>query len=156
MFAVVVNAVGYKDLHREIGYVNFGIWSDRCGLGVGKFFLLCVWLLSCCFSCLIGWLFVSLKTDIGFVCLSLKADLFCFTTISVAFLIFLIFVGCAIGCVVAFFGVFHQEKGLIVATCIPIVLMSAIEFTVGLLTEFRLSEYLKHLHKLSQAYHSNL
>lgn len=60
-----------------------------------------------------------------------------------------------IGCVVAFFGVFHQEKGLIIATCIPIVLMSAIEFTVGLLTEFRLSEYLKHLHKLSKSYNSN-
>ena len=54
-----------------------------------------------------------------------------------------------IGCVIAFAGMFHQEKGLIVATCIPIVLMSAIEFTVGLLTEFRLSEYLKHLHKLT-------
>ena len=60
-----------------------------------------------------------------------------------------------IGCIVAFFGVFHQEKGLIVATCIPIVLMSAIEFTVGLLTEFRLTEYLKHLHKLSQNFQSN-
>jgi hypothetical protein len=56
-----------------------------------------------------------------------------------------------IGCIVAFFGIFHQEKGLIIATCIPIVLMSAIEFTVGLLTEFRLTEYLKHLHKLSQS-----
>ena len=47
-------------------------------------------------------------------------------------------------------GIFHQEKGLIIATCIPIVLMSAIEFTVGLLTEFRLTEYLKHLHRLTQ------
>lgn len=59
-----------------------------------------------------------------------------------------------IGCLVAFMGLFHQEKGLIVATCIPIVLMGGIEFTVGLLTEFRLSEYLKHLHTLSQLYHS--
>jgi hypothetical protein len=56
-----------------------------------------------------------------------------------------------IGCIIAFLGIFHQEKGLIVATCIPIVLMAAIEFTVGLLTEFRLTEYLKHLHKLSQS-----
>ena len=56
-----------------------------------------------------------------------------------------------IGCLIAFLGIFHQEKGLIIATCIPIVLMSAIEFTVGLLTEFRLTEYLKHLHKLSQS-----
>lgn len=55
------------------------------------------------------------------------------------------------GCMIAFGGLFHQEKGLIVATCIPIVLMSAIEFTVGLLTEFRLTEYLKHLHKLTLA-----
>lgn len=61
-----------------------------------------------------------------------------------------------IGCVIAFLGIFHQEKGLIVATCIPIILMSAIEFTVGLLTEFRLTEYLKHLHRLSQTIHSNL
>jgi len=53
------------------------------------------------------------------------------------------------GCMVAFGGMFHQEKGLIVATCIPIVLMSAVEFCIGLLTEFRLTEYLKHLHKLS-------
>ena len=55
----------------------------------------------------------------------------------------------AFGCFIAFGGLFHQEKGLIVATCIPIVVMSAIEFTVGLLTEFRLTEYLKHLHKLT-------
>lgn len=55
----------------------------------------------------------------------------------------------AFGCFVAFAGLFHQEKGLIVATCIPIIVMSAIEFTVGLLTEFRLTEYLKHLHKLT-------
>lgn len=54
-----------------------------------------------------------------------------------------------LGCIIAFGGLFHQEKGLIVGTCIPIVIMAAIEFTVGLLTEFRLSEYLKHLHRLS-------
>ena len=61
-----------------------------------------------------------------------------------------------IGCIIAFMGLFHQEKGLIIATCIPIVLMAAIEFTVGLLTEFRLSEYLKHLHVLSQTINSKL
>jgi len=55
----------------------------------------------------------------------------------------------AIGCFIAFGGLFHQEKGLIVSTCIPIILMSAVEFTVGLLTEFRLTEYLKHLHKMT-------
>jgi len=52
-----------------------------------------------------------------------------------------------IGCAVAFWGVFQQEKGLIVGTCIPVVLMSAIEFSIGLLTEFRLSEYFKQLHR---------
>lgn len=54
-----------------------------------------------------------------------------------------------IASVVAFFGLFHQEKGLIVSTCIPIIIISAVEFSVGLLTEFRLSEYLKHLHRLT-------
>lgn len=53
------------------------------------------------------------------------------------------------GSFVAFAGLFNQEKGLIVATCIPIILISAIEFAVGLLTEFRLTEYLKHLHLLT-------
>lgn len=52
-----------------------------------------------------------------------------------------------IGCFVAFIGLFHQEKGLIIGTCIPIVLLSAIEFSVGLLTEFRLSEYFKQLNR---------
>ncbi len=61
-----------------------------------------------------------------------------------------------IGCILAFLGVFHPEKGLIIATCIPIVLMAAIEFTVGLLTEFRLIEYLKHLHRLSQSVYPTL
>jgi len=61
-----------------------------------------------------------------------------------------------IGCIIAFMGIFHQQKGLIVATCIPIVLMSAIEFSVGLLTEFRLTEYLKHLHKFSQSLNTKL
>lgn len=52
-----------------------------------------------------------------------------------------------LGCFVAFAGIFHQEKGMIIATCIPIILLSAIEFGVGLLTEFRLSEYLRQLNK---------
>jgi len=52
-----------------------------------------------------------------------------------------------LGCFVAFAGIFHQEKGMIIATCIPIILLSAIEFGIGLLTEFRLSEYLKQLNK---------
>ncbi len=61
-----------------------------------------------------------------------------------------------IGCMLAFLGLFHQETGLIGATCIPIVLMAGIEFTVGILTEFRLSEYLKHLHRLTESTHSTL
>lgn len=52
-----------------------------------------------------------------------------------------------LGCIIAFAGVFHQEKGLILSMCIPIVLMSGIEFAIGLLTEFRLSEYLRILNK---------
>lgn len=52
-----------------------------------------------------------------------------------------------LGCLVAFAGVFQQEKGMIIATCIPIVLLSGIEFGVGLLTEFRLSEYLRQLNR---------
>lgn len=54
------------------------------------------------------------------------------------------------GCLIGFMGIFHIEKGLIGATCIPIVLMAMMEFGVGILTEFRLTEYLKHLHKLSE------
>jgi len=50
-----------------------------------------------------------------------------------------------IGCFIAFAGIFHQEKGLIIGTCIPIVLLSAIEFSIGLLSEFRLSEFQKQL-----------
>lgn len=60
-----------------------------------------------------------------------------------------------IGCILGFLGIFHPNKGLIGATCIPIILMAAIEFSVGLLTEFRLSEYLKHLHKVSEFVHSS-
>lgn len=52
-----------------------------------------------------------------------------------------------LGCFVAFAGIFHQEKGLIIGTCIPIVFLSAIEFGVGLLTEFRLSEYIRQLQR---------
>ena len=52
-----------------------------------------------------------------------------------------------LGSLLAFAGLFHIEKGLIVGTSIPIVLLSGIEFGVGLLTEFRLSEYLRQLKK---------
>lgn len=53
----------------------------------------------------------------------------------------------AIGMMVAFYGIFDQEKGLIIATCIPIVLIAGIEFGVGLLTEFRLFELLRQIEK---------
>jgi len=52
-----------------------------------------------------------------------------------------------IGSFVAFAGLFHIEKGLILGTCIPIVLLSGIEFCVGLLTEFRLFEFIKQLRR---------
>jgi hypothetical protein len=57
--------------------------------------------------------------------------------------IYLMFIGafCAVG------GIFTTEKGLIMGTTIPIVLLSGIEFGVGLLTEFRLKEYLRILQK---------
>lgn len=54
-----------------------------------------------------------------------------------------------ISSIIAFLGLFHQEKGLIVSCCVPIIIISAVEFSIGLLTEFRLTEYLKHLHKLT-------
>lgn len=53
----------------------------------------------------------------------------------------------ALGMLIAFYGVFDQEKGLIIATCIPIVLMAGIEFGVGLLTEFRLFEMSRTIEK---------
>jgi hypothetical protein len=52
-----------------------------------------------------------------------------------------------LGSIVAFLGIFSSEKGLIMGTCIPVVLLSGIEFGVGLLTEFRLWEYLRVLEK---------
>jgi hypothetical protein len=51
------------------------------------------------------------------------------------------------GALTAFSGIFLQEKGLIMGTAIPIVLFAAIEFSIGLLVEFRLSEYQRQLHK---------
>ncbi len=48
---------------------------------------------------------------------------------------------------IAVIGAFMLEKGLIIGTCVPIILFAAIEFTMGLLMEFRLSEYLRQLKK---------
>ncbi len=50
-----------------------------------------------------------------------------------------------LGSVTAFAGIFSIEKGLIMGTAIPVVLLSGIEFSIGLLTEFRLQEYLRIL-----------
>lgn len=47
----------------------------------------------------------------------------------------------------AFLGVFSEQKSLIMGTAIPISLISGIELGVGLLTEFRLREYLRILHQ---------
>ena len=52
-----------------------------------------------------------------------------------------------LGSIVAFYGIFSVERGLIIGSSIPIVLLSGIEFSVGLLTEFRLQEYLRILNK---------
>ena len=52
-----------------------------------------------------------------------------------------------ISAVVAFIGIFTKQKGLVMGSAIPIALISAIELTIGLLTEFRLRAYLRQLNK---------
>jgi hypothetical protein len=49
--------------------------------------------------------------------------------------------------VIAFAGLFTTEKGLISGTAIPIAFISGLEIGIGLLTEFRLREYLRILNK---------
>ena len=44
-------------------------------------------------------------------------------------------------------GLFTQEKGLIVGTMVPIAMLSAMEFSIGLMVEFRLWEYHRMMHK---------
>ncbi|MFZ1703499.1 MAG: hypothetical protein WAT79_04085 [Saprospiraceae bacterium] len=56
-----------------------------------------------------------------------------------------------VGSIVAVLSVFAKEKGLIMGSSIPIVLLSGIEFSLGLLTEFRLQEYLRILKKSGNA-----
>jgi hypothetical protein len=53
----------------------------------------------------------------------------------------------AISSIMAFVGIFTQQKGLIMGTAIPIALISGIELGIGLLTEFRLREYFRQLNK---------
>jgi hypothetical protein len=52
-----------------------------------------------------------------------------------------------IASLVAFFGIFTSNKGFYTGTAIPIALISGIEFTIGLLTEFRLGEYYRQICK---------
>jgi hypothetical protein len=52
-----------------------------------------------------------------------------------------------ISTIIAFLGIFSTSKAFIMGSAIPIAFISAIEFGIGLLTEFRLSEYLRQLHK---------
>lgn len=47
----------------------------------------------------------------------------------------------------AFFGAFATQKGLIMGSAIPIALISGLEIGLGLLTEFRLSIFLRSLKK---------
>lgn len=49
--------------------------------------------------------------------------------------------------VLAFMGIFSSYKSIIMGTSIPIALISGIELGVGLLTEFRLKEFLRILKK---------
>ncbi|MFM2394512.1 MAG: hypothetical protein RLZZ546_2494 [Bacteroidota bacterium] len=53
-----------------------------------------------------------------------------------------------IGSIVAVLGIVIGEKGLIIGTIVPIVLFAGVEFSVGLLTEFRLWEYQRQLEKV--------
>lgn len=52
-----------------------------------------------------------------------------------------------IGSFIAVLGIVIGEKGLIIGTIVPIVLFAGVEFSVGLLTEFRLWEYQRQLEK---------
>ena len=47
----------------------------------------------------------------------------------------------------AFISVFTPFKSIVIGTSIPIALVSAIEFSIGLMTEFRLREYHRILEK---------
>lgn len=53
----------------------------------------------------------------------------------------------AVASIFAFLGIFSTSKAMIMGTAIPIALISGIEFSIGLLTEFRLAEYLRQLQK---------
>jgi len=52
-----------------------------------------------------------------------------------------------ISTMIAFAGIFSHQKAILMGTSIPIALIAAIEFCIGLLTEFRLREYYRLLLK---------
>jgi hypothetical protein len=54
-----------------------------------------------------------------------------------------------IGVCLCFFSIFSGQKQFIMGTLIPVVITSAIEFCISLLTEFRLWEYQRSLEKTS-------
>lgn len=56
-----------------------------------------------------------------------------------------------IGSIIGVVGIFLPAKSIIVGSAIPIVLYSAIEFVMGLLSEFRLWEYRRSMEKESIA-----
>ena len=47
-----------------------------------------------------------------------------------------------VGSIIAFFSIFSGFKHVLIGTLVPIILMSGLEFAIGLLTEFRLKAYL--------------
>ncbi|MBK9254761.1 MAG: hypothetical protein IPM42_04675 [Saprospiraceae bacterium] len=57
--------------------------------------------------------------------------------------------------IVAFGGIFTTEKGLITGSAIPIALISGLESGIGMLTEFRLREYLRILIKFGKTISEN-
>jgi len=52
--------------------------------------------------------------------------------------------------IIAFVGLFTSEKGLISGSAIPVAFISGLEMGIGMLTEFRLREYLRILKKHQQ------
>ena len=58
-----------------------------------------------------------------------------------------------LGTLAAFTGIFLPQKSLIMGTSIPIALIAGIEFSVGLLTEFRLREYLRVIVRTEEETH---
>ncbi len=60
-----------------------------------------------------------------------------------------------IGSFVSFIGMFMAQKSIIMGTAIPITLIAGIEFSIGLLTEFRLREYQRVLEKANESHQGN-